>query len=194
MILMESDETISKDSEDAFSFIKKDEPKDSKFNMMKNYVEAYGIDALPYLKDEIFVAGYQELEIARLKSERPAEYTRLLSLAYALMLYKEDGFMAAMDIIRSGVVLRKEAAPKTLPALYFIASTAIMGMADKGIVEKKTALSMLDSMINDADTRPMEKAMFLEFAVHIDPHVLEIYKESKIPDVKTIAEARLEEG
>jgi hypothetical protein len=185
--------TIAKDSEDAFSYIAKGEPKDSKFARMRNYVDAYGPEALAYLKDEIFVAGYQVIDIARLKSEKPHEYSRLLSLAYALTLYKEDGFMAAMDIIRSGVVLREEEAPKALPTIYFIASTAIMGMADKGIVNKKSAFSMLDIMINDADTKPMEKAIFLEFAIHIDPGAIKAYKESKIPAVKTIAEARLEE-
>jgi hypothetical protein len=184
---------LAKDSQDVFATIAQDTPKESKFSMIKAYVEVYGAEALPHIKDQVFIAGYREMDVAKLKLENPSQYSRFLSLAYALSLYREDGFMAAIDLIRSGVVLRKEEAPKTLPALYFISSAAIMNMIDKHIVDKKPALSMLDIMINDVETRPMEKALFLEFAIHIVPEAIKNYKESKIQAVRTIAEARLEE-
>ncbi len=180
-------------AEEAFAGIAGEAPKETKYAVMKAFAAKYGADALVYIRDEAFAAGYQVQDIAGMKAERPGEYTRLLSIAYALTLYKEDGFMAAIDLIRSGAVLRKEEAPQKLPALYFIASTAIMGMIDKGIVDKKKALSMLDAMINDPDTRTMEKALFLEFAVHADPKAICSYKNSRIQAVKAIAEARFEE-
>ncbi len=187
------DAALAKASEEAFSSISKDAPKESKFEVMKGFAGAYGGRALASIKDEIFVAGYAEKDIARLESEDPGGYTRLLALSYALTLYKSEGFLAAMDLIRSGEVLRKSDAPGTLPAIYFIASTAIISMADKGTVSKKSALYMLGVMINDADTKPMEKAMFLELAVHIDPQAICGYKNSPIPAVKAIAQARFEE-
>ncbi len=189
---METDDP-AKAAEEAFASIAKDAPKETKYAVMKAFAAKYGADALMYVRDEAFVAGYLVQDVEKMKTERPGEYTRLLSIAYALTLYKEDGFMAAIDLIRSGAVLRKEEAPQKLPALYFIASTAIMGMIDKGLVDKRKASSMLDAMINDPDTKPMEKALFLEFAVHMDPKAICAYKNSSIQAVKAIAEARFEE-
>ncbi len=180
-------------SEETFSRIAGNIPKEAKFGMIKGMVSEHAAEALSWIKDEIFVAGFKEMDIKSLESGNPDEYTRLLSLAYGLTLYKSEGFLAAMDLIRAGEVLRKAEAPKALPAMYFIATTAMMHMADKGIVSRRSALYMLGVMINDADTKPMEKAMFLELSVHIDPRSICSFKDSKIPDVKIIAEARFEE-
>ncbi len=187
------DSALAKASEEAFSSIARDAPKEAKFEAMRGFASAYGERALASVKDEIFVAGYAEKDIEKLESGNPGEYTRLLALAYALTLFRSEGFLAAMDLIRSGEVLRKTDAPQNLPALYFIASTAIISLAEKKAVSKRSALYMLGVMINDGDTKPMEKAIFLELAVHIDPQAICGFKDSPIPAVKAIAQARFEE-
>jgi len=174
-----------------FNYLSTNISQTAKYDIIRSFVNKYGLPALSEIKNEAIRIGSTFYEEEKLKKENPALITRANALSFGIMLNGEKGFETAMDLVKLGKDMRSALKPGQYPLIYRIAGTAAMKSLDAKKVDKEKALASLAAAINDPNVQTPEKAIFMHWALDTKPEAVCGFLGSSSGEIRSMAESHM---